>query len=573
MQQAKIFWNEPEEAISFPAPGPGSWQRDPVHLPLPLTRYSDYIAVAFMRGLKDALAQYGLMLESIEPALVNGLGYIAVHPVGAPPGAKGPPPKWQFKLLLKLHPEIRRRIKTAANAMKKKIWRDDVREWQQTLKPKSVEAHLRLQAIDPSVLDMQDLIAHLQICRAHCEAMAYQHFRLTVAAMLPVGDLLVHAKKWGGVEASELLSLLRGSSAVSVGVAADELRVLSDLIRKDAKLYGQLSAEKNWAAAYQILMQAPSPVRDAMHAYLNVVGFRMVDGYDISGHYALEMPELLVQTILHCVNDENALRHDQFEQHLQTDVMRRIPEKHRAEFRELLGEARLVSCLRDERGVYSDAWAVGLARRAILVAGARLVEAGRLSTAIELVDASHDEMLAMLRGESGPGSEELVRRALFREKLRKLKAPSYLGLAPPTPPPADWLPEKAARVTRAFEVAFSFVQDGTDEKQGSDEISGYSVYPGLSEGRARVVLGPQDFPRIEQGDILVTQSTTPYFNVVLPLLKGIVTDRGGILSHAAIVAREYGIPGVVGTRNATERIRDGVRVQVDGDMGIVRILS
>ncbi len=67
--------------------------------------------------------------------------------------------------------------------------------------------------------------------------------------------------------------------------------------------------------------------------------------------------------------------------------------------------------------------------------------------------------------------------------------------------------------------------------------------------------------------MLVTESTTEAFNILLPLLGAIVTDSGGLLSHSAIVAREYGIPGVVGTREATERIADGTRVRVDGDAG------
>jgi rifampicin phosphotransferase len=73
--------------------------------------------------------------------------------------------------------------------------------------------------------------------------------------------------------------------------------------------------------------------------------------------------------------------------------------------------------------------------------------------------------------------------------------------------------------------------------------------------------------------VLVTRNTSPYFNVVLPLLGAIVTDRGGQLSHAAIVAREYGIPGVVGTREATSVIPDGAWVRVDGQTGEVRVLS
>jgi pyruvate,water dikinase len=87
------------------------------------------------------------------------------------------------------------------------------------------------------------------------------------------------------------------------------------------------------------------------------------------------------------------------------------------------------------------------------------------------------------------------------------------------------------------------------------------------------VAGPDEFDRIQQGDVLVTESTTEAFNILLPLLGAIVTDAGGLLSHSAIVAREYGIPGVVGTREATQRIEDGSIVRVDGDAGEVSLAT
>ena len=80
---------------------------------------------------------------------------------------------------------------------------------------------------------------------------------------------------------------------------------------------------------------------------------------------------------------------------------------------------------------------------------------------------------------------------------------------------------------------------------------------GVYEGTARLINNASEFGRLQQGDVLVTRSTAPYFNVVLPLLGALVTDRGGQLCHAAIVAREYGIPGVVGTKEATKLIADG----------------
>ena len=104
-------------------------------------------------------------------------------------------------------------------------------------------------------------------------------------------------------------------------------------------------------------------------------------------------------------------------------------------------------------------------------------------------------------------------------------------------------------------------------------LRGLAASRGVYEGPARRVSGPSEFDRIVKGDVLVTESTTEAFNILLPLLGAIVTDSGGLLSHSAIVAREYGIPGVVGTREATERIADGARVRVDGDAGEVTVLG
>jgi rifampicin phosphotransferase len=112
----------------------------------------------------------------------------------------------------------------------------------------------------------------------------------------------------------------------------------------------------------------------------------------------------------------------------------------------------------------------------------------------------------------------------------------------------------------------------TDASSARDVIRGLRVNAGVYEGVARKVEGPSEFGRIRRGDVLVTRSTAPYFNVILPLLGAIVTDRGGQLCHAAIVAREYGIPGVVGTTNATALIPDGARVRVDGIRAEVTIL-
>ena len=104
-------------------------------------------------------------------------------------------------------------------------------------------------------------------------------------------------------------------------------------------------------------------------------------------------------------------------------------------------------------------------------------------------------------------------------------------------------------------------------------LSGAGASPGIAEGTARVVAGPDDFSRVASGDVLVTTTTTPAWTPLFPSLAALVTETGGILSHAAVVAREYGLPAVVGAAGATKAIPDGTRVRVDGTAGTITIVA
>jgi pyruvate,water dikinase len=212
-------------------------------------------------------------------------------------------------------------------------------------------------------------------------------------------------------------------------------------------------------------------------------------------------------------------------------------------------------------------------RRAALAAGRRVASRGRIATAAQMLEATLDEMCALVADGGGPSADELAQRAKYRATYTAKDAPPLLG--PPKSPPPDpaGLPPAAARVMRAISISLGHLF-GSSEAQNEDKVLfGLAASKGVYEGPARRVSGPSEFGRIAKGDVLITESTTEAFNILLPLLGGIVTDNGGLLSHAAIVAREYGIPGVVGTREATEKIADGVRVRVDGDAGEVTVLG
>ena len=120
------------------------------------------------------------------------------------------------------------------------------------------------------------------------------------------------------------------------------------------------------------------------------------------------------------------------------------------------------------------------------------------------------------------------------------------------------------------ETLDAWLDDGEDNP---NEIKGFAASSGVVEGTARVVKSVQEIARLQQGDILVCQVTNPTWAPVFQKIAAAVSDIGGSMSHAAIVAREYGLPAVVGTGKATSRIPDGARIRVDGARGLVTILG
>jgi phosphoenolpyruvate synthase/pyruvate phosphate dikinase len=109
------------------------------------------------------------------------------------------------------------------------------------------------------------------------------------------------------------------------------------------------------------------------------------------------------------------------------------------------------------------------------------------------------------------------------------------------------------------------------ENLPADAIIGLPVSAGIIEGRARVILNMED-ANLEDGDILVTMFTDPSWTPLFVSIKGLVTEVGGLMTHGAVIAREYGLPAVVGVENATQLIKDGQRISINGTEGYIEIL-
>jgi pyruvate,water dikinase len=504
----------------------------------------------FVRGFSEFTRYYGMLLDTMRHAYINGFAYHCAVPVSPE--------------------EVPNRIQRTAEVWAGKLWRDQLRDWDTNCKPTSIRVHRELQSVDPDALSDAELVDYLSRCRANHVEMIYQHMRFTGAAVIPVGDLLAHVVEWTGLPNSQVLSMMRGASELSGGGSA-ELERLITTVRQDPAAWELLESEGDPAKVLDELRGLDSDAGRALTDYLQFAGYRLLDGFDISGRYALEMPDALLRAIRSSISGRSIEGAD-VEAHVD-EIRRQVPDQHRAEFNELLDEARLTYRLRDERGVFSDVWASGIVRRAAMSGGRRLAAKGRIHDPEHFVDAGFEEMQALLLGRDGPSADELAARYAFRTSHSAKDAPALIGPPPPPPPDPSGLPPPAARMMRAVGIAMGEVFGSSTAVQEERKLRGLSASGGVYEGTARRVSGLGDFDRIVQGDVLVTESTTEAFNILLPLLGALVTDAGGLLSHAAIVSREYGIPGVVGTREGTQRIPDGARVRVDGDAGEVIVLS
>ncbi|MBP2328554.1 pyruvate,water dikinase [Kibdelosporangium banguiense] len=201
--------------------------------------------------------------------------------------------------------------------------------------------------------------------------------------------------------------------------------------------------------------------------------------------------------------------------------------------------------------------------RAFWVLRAFVVRAGELTGHGE--DVFHlylEELLDLLRGNAIGLGRVPVRRATYE---RYAALPPYPALIVGRFDPVRWAADPDRRAD-LYDARGTMVPVG-------DTVTGFPGAPGVVEGIARVIASPEQGDRLQPGEILVTTLTNVGWTPMFPRAAAVVTDMGAPLSHASIVARELGIPAVVGTGNATMRLHDGDRVRVDGERGTVELFT
>jgi pyruvate,water dikinase len=249
----------------------------------------------------------------------------------------------------------------------------------------------------------------------------------------------------------------------------------------------------------------------------------------------------------------------------------------RAVFDEKLGLSRLVFPYVEDHNFYIEHWSLSIFWRKIRRLGQVLADAGFWKEADDIFYVRRDELQQVIFDYGngwGVGVEPMGPYYWPAEIARRKKIIAALELKAPVPA----MNEPPAVVTEPFtimlygitsEAVSGWLNAGAD----TGHLGGMAASPGVVEGVARVVGGAEDLDQIQQGEVLVTRITAPSWGPVFGRIAATVTDIGGMMSHAAIVCREYGLPAVTGVGSATTAIRTGQRVRVDGNNGTVTILD
>ncbi|MFJ9542154.1 rifamycin-inactivating phosphotransferase [Streptomyces sp. NPDC101225] len=368
-----------------------------------------------------------------------------------------------------------------------------------------------------------------------------------------------HLQEWlGEKSAADTLTLSAPGNVTSeMGL---ELLDVADVIRPHPEVVRFLEGveDEDFLGALAKL-PGGAEARDAIEGYLDRYGMRCVGEIDITRPRWRERPTSLVPVILDNVrNFEPGAARRRFEQGRQAalqkeqDVLARLRalpdgERKAGETKRMIDRVRTFIGYREypKYGIVSRYFVY---KQALLAEAGRLVEAGLLRAREDVFHLTFQEF------------HDAVRRRRVDDRLIERRKDAFRMYRTLTPPRV--LTSEGEAVTGVYR------RDGVP----AGALVGLPVSAGTIEGRARVVLDMADAD-LEAGDILVTPFTDPSWSPLFVAIAGLVTEVGGLMTHGAVIAREYGLPAVVGVERATRLIRDGQRIRVHGADGYVEILS
>jgi len=310
-----------------------------------------------------------------------------------------------------------------------------------------------------------------------------------------------------------------------------------------------------------------------LEAYQKEYGYKAIYTHEYIYPTWLEDPRSIIEMLLNYLNTDydfyavyNRCCHER-EQAIKDMFSRIKDEQGRAKLEKALDLALYMAPLTPDHHFYIDQGTYARMRLVLINIGKALVKAGILNQADDIIFLTYNELRQIaITPQAFDVKTTVQSRQAEREAAFKIQPPAWVGTATrwsvyEEPYKSLWgFPEKFERTAAKL-------------KEAKDIIKGLPASAGVAEGIARIVQSPAEFDQVQKGEILVCKMTNPAWVSVFTKIAGLVTDTGGVLSHPAVVSREFSIPAVVGTSNGTQKIKTGDRIRVDGNAGIVEILG
>ena len=452
-----------------------------------------------------------------------------------------------------------------------------IERWQAEWKPAFAARIAALRDVDLTGLPDERLQAHLRELTGVFAELHAIYFRLTGASSFIFGRLGLACQEllgWSPQETARLRGGLRGDHMAAIVTLADLARMAA---RRPAVRTALENADTGTAGRLAEVDPAfASAFASYCHAYAHRTG-----GFDLTQPTLAEQPAVLLSLVRAQLDSPFDLAAEQTA--LDDRVSAAVSQaeavlstrstEDRDRFRAALAANDAGTGVRDEKVFYAvSAWA--LVRYAALETGRRLADRNLLARAEDVLFLAADEALAALRTRSDQTALVRRRRTEHAWASSHPGPPSY-GTPPAGPPVTDedLAPlSHAARtaVLTSLWVASMWAAKPAGQASGDAVVRGTAASAGRYTGPVRVVRDITEFGKIRRGDVLVCPETTAQWSVLFPSIGALVADRGGLLSHPAIIAREYGLPAVVAAATATSMLHDDQVVTVDGTAGTVQ---
>lgn len=550
---------------------PGYWEREASHAPRPLTPFtSSFWHDVTTEGLRVGLGAFGLLIETIEFRSIGGWTYVRFVPLG---GRDRPaPPSWMMPILIRVMPSLRTRVRQCTDAMRGNLPDEMIARWYDEWRPMLDRRLTELRQVPLADLGDEELLDHLGDAVAFVREASRIHFTLHVAMAFSLHELSSTSREILGWEDNRVWDLVAGTSYMSTEPAR-RLADLADAVHASPELRALVEGR---ADPLPVVLQADPGFAAAFDTYVETYGHRTL-GYEVAEPTLAEMPSLFLGLIANQLARDfevgDADLHDERRRRnalaAARDGLATRTGSEQDRWERALGRASHAYPVREDNAFYTIGGPLAHVRYAALELGGRLATRRQLATAEDCFWLTVDECTEALRDRRSR-AELIGRRRSEAAWVAGHPGPASYG-AQTSPPSLDSLPSEVRRAHEALDWYPKQVMElglhGADAI--GDGITGIPASHGRYSGRVRLVMSEAEFGRIEAGDVLVCPSTSPVWSVLFPSIGALVTDVGGALSHPAIIAREYGVPAVVATGNATSLLRDGQTVTVDGTAGII----